>query len=520
MILKQMLGLVLGFFIMVSFGCGSNNSRTSVEPAERSVGPVEPLVEIVSGQIIDSVIQGLDYQSASRSGFTDAQGTFFHGVGETVTFSIGNLIIGTTQGKAITTLVDLVEGATGVDNRRVKNIARLLQSLDSDCNVRNGIQITSQIRAEVSPLEIDFDQPSIAFGSDPAIADLFARLNAAGAFTGGCAAALRPESVAKEHLFKSINDTWRLAGGSVDIDGDGVADAVKRIVRDDRGRVTELDDPILYDAVMYTEYDNEDRPVLIRYDWGRNGSIDQIVSFGYAADGRHTDVEYDDNGDGVFDWVESYDYDQFGREAGHLSHHYGTGQYYRYTTAYNADGNVAIEEVDADDDGTVDYRSQYSYVEGKLTRVDYVEPTRGSTAYYAYDGDNLISESSDWDNDGTLDWRTESTYDGRGNRLTIKQYSYQDNGGNPTWFLDSEETFAYDQNDLFIEQTIVFHYSNGNPDETWHQAVTRDANGNITRVELTTADGETQIQTFSWEEQSIPPAFDIYVPAGGPLSFS
>ncbi len=186
------------------------------------------------------------------------------------------------RGKAIAAVVDLVEGATGVDNQRVKNIARVLQSLDSDCNVRNGIQIASQIRVEVSPLDIDFDQSPTAFGSDPVIASLFTRPNAAGAFTGGCVTALRPESVAKEHLAKSSNDTWRLAGGSVDTDGDGVADAVKRIVRDGRGRVTELDDPILQDAIKYTEYDDDDRPVLIRYDSDRNGTIDQSASSSHA----------------------------------------------------------------------------------------------------------------------------------------------------------------------------------------------------------------------------------------------
>jgi hypothetical protein len=501
--------------MLASFGCGSNGSKSS--PA--TVDPVEP-VQIVSGQIIDSLVEGLDYQSTSRSGLTDVQGTFSHGIGETVTFSIGNLILGSTQGKTIATLVDLVQGATGVENQRVKNIARLLQSLDSDCNLRNGIQITSQIRAEVSPLDVDFDQPSTAFGSDPVIAGLFARLNAAGAFTGGYVAALRPQAVATEHLAKSINDTWRLAGGAVDTDGDGVADAVKRIVRDGRGRVTELDDPILYDAIVYTEYDDDDRPVLIRYDWDRNGTIDQVVRLAYAADGRHTDFEYDENADGVFDWIDSYDYDQFGRESGHLSHRYGTGQKYRYTTTYDADGNVALEEVDTDDDGTVEYITQYTYVGEKLTRTDFDSGEAGSfTRLYAYEGENLVSESTDDGNDGVLDWKAEYTYDSRGNRLTIKQYSGQE-GEIFTWFLDYEETLVYNQNDLFIEQTVVFHSGEGDPDETWHQLVTRDANGNIVRVELTNPEGETQIQTFTWEEQAIPPAFDIYVPAGGPLSFS
>ena len=112
------------------------------------------------------------------------------------------------------------------------------------------------------------------------------------------------------------------------------------------------------------------------------------------------------------------------------------------------------------------------------------------------------------------------TSDANGNRLTTKQYTFKSVGGVFTWFLDYEETFVFNQNDLYIEQTIVFHDAGGSPDETHRQVVTRDANGNITRAEWTEPTGETEIQTFIWEEQSIPTHFDIYIPAAGPLAFS
>jgi hypothetical protein len=109
------------------------------------------------------------------------------------------------------------------------------------------------------------------------------------------------------------------------------------------------------------------------------------------------------------------------------------------------------------DDGTIDYEYRYTYVGGKLTRQEHTYPIGGSTRLYTYAGDNLTSETSDRENDGMFDWRSDYTY---------------------------------------------------------------DANGNITRTEWTKPTGETEIQTFIWEEQSIPTEFDIYIPAAGPLAFS
>ena len=507
--------------LLLVIGCGSNGSGGS------SGSPVG----VASGQIIDSLLQGLDYRSASSSGLTDAQGAFSHGTGETVTFSIGDLEIGSTQGKPIATLLDLVPGArlvdvygplewtTSVNSQRVKNIARFLQSLDSDCNVTNGIQITSQIRAEVSPRLIDFDQSSSDFGSNPVIADVFDRLNAAGAFSGGCAAALRPEPVAVEHLAKSIRDTWMLAGGSIDRNGDGVFDGARQIVRNASGRVTEHTD-FGADWVLYREYDDASNTETIRRDDGRNGTIDYIWRTTYDEQRRIVKEEEDWNGDGVFDNENTIQRDAFGRETGRMWHAYATGQTYRYRTEYDADGNITLEETDSDDDGTIDYTYRYTYVGGKRTKQEHFYPGGSWTRLYTYDGNNLVSETADWQDDGILDWRTDHTYDSNGNRLTTKQYDFKDLGGVFTWFLSFEETFVFNLDNLYIEQTIVFHDSGGGLDETHRQLVTRDSNNNITRTEWIKSNGVTEIETFIWEEQSIPSAFDIYIQASGPLAFS
>ncbi len=93
---------------------------------------------------IDSPVQGLAYRSASRSGLTDRNGNFPYTPGETVTFSVGSLVLGsvTPTGNKVTPL-QIVPGASSATDARVTRILRTLQTLDSDGNLENGIQITA-----------------------------------------------------------------------------------------------------------------------------------------------------------------------------------------------------------------------------------------------------------------------------------------------------------------------------------------------------------------------------------------
>lgn len=96
---------------------------------------------------IDSHVEGLAFRSASRSGLTDRNGNFPYTPGETLTFSIGSIILGsvTPTGNKVTPL-QLVPGAAGAQDARVTRILRTLQTLDSDGNLDNGIQITAWAR--------------------------------------------------------------------------------------------------------------------------------------------------------------------------------------------------------------------------------------------------------------------------------------------------------------------------------------------------------------------------------------
>lgn len=116
--------------------CGGGSSPSSTAP---------PSVRIAT--FIDTQVEGLAFKSATRSGLTDRNGNFPYSPGETLTFSIGNMVLGsvTPTGNKVTP-VQLVPGATDANDPRVTRILRTLQSLDGDSDLSNGIQITAWAR--------------------------------------------------------------------------------------------------------------------------------------------------------------------------------------------------------------------------------------------------------------------------------------------------------------------------------------------------------------------------------------
>ncbi|HDY96894.1 MAG TPA: hypothetical protein ENH72_00230 [Pseudomonas sabulinigri] len=161
-----------------------------------------------TGVFMDSPVGGLHYQSSSHNGTTSSAGEFQYNAGESLTFSIGDLELGSASGAAIITPLDLVEDATDVSNNRVNNLAVLLQTLDQDAVLNNGILITEEVAAIVANHvdSLDLDQPSATFPAS--LAALLTELNEAEppVFTDTDP---RPRSVvsaaaAREHMARSL----------------------------------------------------------------------------------------------------------------------------------------------------------------------------------------------------------------------------------------------------------------------------------------------------------------------------
>lgn len=139
--------------------CGGSSNNNSIEDPVNSVATAE-------GVFIDSPVEGLNYVSGSIEGTTDANGVFTYEVGEEITFSVGDIVIGSATGAATLTPLSLVDDALDETDPTVVNIATFLQTLDDDGDPENGITITEMQHTEATSLTINFELSIFDFEYD------------------------------------------------------------------------------------------------------------------------------------------------------------------------------------------------------------------------------------------------------------------------------------------------------------------------------------------------------------------
>jgi hypothetical protein len=106
-----------------------------------------PLAKVEAGHFIDANVNGLAFTTPTQFGVTGEEGQFWFIPDEPVTFSVGSLSLGDALADRRISPVDLFPGSD-LDDDRVLNVARLLQSLDGDGNPAQGtINITAPVVA-------------------------------------------------------------------------------------------------------------------------------------------------------------------------------------------------------------------------------------------------------------------------------------------------------------------------------------------------------------------------------------
>lgn len=141
----------------------------SSAPASSLANSSQPTVQI--GVFIDAFVTGIGYRTESRTGLTNERGEFNYLPGETVTFFIGDLVFPSIPAKSTVTPLDMAQTLNPASSV-VLNIARLLQSLDTDGNPTNGISI-SPVAAQ-SAASVDFNLGLSQFAASPAVTNLVA----------------------------------------------------------------------------------------------------------------------------------------------------------------------------------------------------------------------------------------------------------------------------------------------------------------------------------------------------------
>lgn len=150
--LRPTLALFAAVAALAACGGGNDDTEPAAGPAPAPApAPAPSPSPNATGRFIDSEVSGLDYVCGGVTGTTTNLGEFQYVTGQTCTFSIGGITLGTGTGAALMYPVSLVPGAQpGVDNDAVSDIARLLISLDDDGNPDNGIVITPAVRSALA----------------------------------------------------------------------------------------------------------------------------------------------------------------------------------------------------------------------------------------------------------------------------------------------------------------------------------------------------------------------------------
>ncbi|MFD0796204.1 hypothetical protein ACFQZJ_01930 [Maribacter chungangensis] len=158
--------MVLICAMMAFSACNKDDDGPVKEPKNETVKPpkeetVEPPA-VLTGVFRDSEVQGLSFSTTTQNGITNDKGEFTYLEGETVTFKVGELTLGSATGAALITPISLlqtVDASASIESHEVQNMAAFLQTLDKDADHSNGIEINASVVGAIGLPGIDFSVP-------------------------------------------------------------------------------------------------------------------------------------------------------------------------------------------------------------------------------------------------------------------------------------------------------------------------------------------------------------------------
>ncbi len=90
---------------------------------------------------LPGAIVGMHYRAGDLSGYTDEQGRFRYRDGDTVVFSVGDLEFQPVKGAKLVSPFQLANGSGCAAGDALVHVLQILQSVDKDANLDNGIQL-------------------------------------------------------------------------------------------------------------------------------------------------------------------------------------------------------------------------------------------------------------------------------------------------------------------------------------------------------------------------------------------
>lgn len=440
-----------------------------------------------------SPVSGVNYQTATQSGVTNANGEFNYQAGETVRFSIGNIQLGEAPaGSEVTpfTLMGITMPQTAVEIRsetnlaaglvrtseleKVSNLTVLLHTLDDDGDASNGIVIDAQLHTVAATSGVHFDHKRAKFSEDYALRVLMADARAAGLWGGS--RAIRNRAYAMDDLYDALGVVPVIYATDVASNFDYLGDPTSTLTYtyDTRGHITrsETDQDLdgVPDNVSTYQYDNNGNEVHRALNNSTSANM-----FVYDANGYKIQEGFDNDSDGVMDILtREFTYDSFGNNT--VDNYIASNLLTNNT--YDAAGNLLVAYTEFN--GSPNTQITYTYDANNLLTNRYQEnfnpSVNDSSRDYVYNtNDQLIEENFDSNADGVYTSQFLYEYDSDGNRTVIEYnifssntsdyrdtYTYNSLGGilrlekdkQSDGSIDSITTYQYDTNGNFLLREV------------------------------------------------------------------
>ena len=116
---------------------------------------------VLTGILVNAPVEGVTFETATQSGITNADGEFRYLAGEMITFSVGDIILGTVPAAPIITPVELT-GSIDPTVQIATNVLVFLQSIDADSVHSNGITISAATQAAAVGQNLVFTEPEFS----------------------------------------------------------------------------------------------------------------------------------------------------------------------------------------------------------------------------------------------------------------------------------------------------------------------------------------------------------------------
>lgn len=162
--------LMLSLAVATLTACGAGSGDGTTDPSGQYLTDGANAPTVLQGQFLDSAVEGLRYETATQSGFTNEFGSFNYVPGESITFYLGSTWLGEVIAKAELTPLDLINAADDPD--KLQNLLRILQTLDADSDPSNGITINPTAQAYLDQFVLPLNQPAFLFEASEVVNDL------------------------------------------------------------------------------------------------------------------------------------------------------------------------------------------------------------------------------------------------------------------------------------------------------------------------------------------------------------